>query len=178
MKHYSEVDLLELYYSGDRGPAMTHMSDCSECSARFGLLRKKLFEARAASCDTNGSRPETFWTRQRMSILRTVQAQHHVTPQLSLMRRLAVAASLMVLVGTGTYIATHQQAASGPGRPLTHASQTQAPGTSTAEFPVTELAGLPAESDPWDSDALSGYHEAVRWESWIQPATSKNGGPL
>src|SRR5258708_13038095 len=69
-KHYSEADLLETYYMqpGQSMPVMMHLAECSDCAARYERLEHKLREA--ASCHTD--RPETFWSRQRRTIMRSI----------------------------------------------------------------------------------------------------------
>ena len=68
-RHYSEADLLETYYTqpGESMPVMMHLASCRDCSARYERLERKLREA--AVCHPE-SKPETFWTWQRMSIWR------------------------------------------------------------------------------------------------------------
>src|SRR5260370_30710535 len=69
-KHYSEADLLETYYMqpGQSMPVMMHLAECSDCAARYERLEHKLREA--ASCHTD--QPETFWSRQRRTIMRSI----------------------------------------------------------------------------------------------------------
>src|SRR5438309_11441989 len=73
--HYTEADLLETYYlqPGESMPVMMHLAQCSECSARYEKLERKLREV--ASCDVE--RPETFWSRQRHLIMRGIDARQY-----------------------------------------------------------------------------------------------------
>ena len=112
--HYSEADLLETYYTqpGESMPVMMHLADCGECAARYEALDRKLREA--AACDTE--RAETFWTRQRMSIMRRVARQARsgrtATPTL----RVAAALTLVaVLSGFAAWRATTQGRRRGSG---------------------------------------------------------------
>ena len=47
MKHFSEADLLETYYTepGQSMPVMMHLAECKECAARYARLDRKLREA-------------------------------------------------------------------------------------------------------------------------------------
>src|SRR5207244_8391711 len=96
-KHYSEADLLETYYTqpGDSMPVMMHVAECSECAARYQRLDRKLREA--AVCNTE--RPETFWSRQRIAIMRKIE--RHAAAARGAVRtgRGAAAASLGFLLG-------------------------------------------------------------------------------
>ena len=44
MKHYSEADLLETYYTqpGESMPVMMHLAGCHDCAARYQRLAQKL----------------------------------------------------------------------------------------------------------------------------------------
>ena len=72
-QHYTEADLLETYYTqpGASMPVMMHLADCEACAARYERLETKLRSL--ASCATE--KPETFWARQRISIMRRVEGR-------------------------------------------------------------------------------------------------------
>src|SRR5947209_3046665 len=102
-KHYSEADLLETYYTqpGESMPVMMHVAECSECAARYQRLDRKLREA--AVCNTE--RPETFWSRQRIAIMRKIE--RHAAAARGAVRtgRVAAAALLALLLGAWTVFA-------------------------------------------------------------------------
>src|SRR5256886_13036081 len=73
-KHFSEAELLETYYTqpGESMPVMMHLASCGECAARYERLEAKL--RGLAACDVD-QKPQTFWTRQRMLIMRGIDAR-------------------------------------------------------------------------------------------------------
>ena len=73
-QHFSEADLLETYYTqpGESMPVMMHLADCADCSARYERLDRKVRSLTA--CD-HDAKPETFWARQRMLVMRKIDAQ-------------------------------------------------------------------------------------------------------
>ena len=150
MKHYSEADLLETYYTqpGESMPVMMHLAGCAECAARYERLEKKV--RGLAACEHD--KPETFWARQRISIMRRVDQQR--SPRWS---HLAAAAAL-VLVVTGVAVVKND-VATAPG------------GVERAR--ITQV--MVADSyDPWQSEELKDYQSMVAWESWVDSDT-KNG---
>lgn len=150
-KHFSEADLLETYYTqpGESMPVMMHLARCAECSARYERLERKLRELSA--CHTE--KPETFWTGQRMTIMRGISERR--TPYL----RIAAAALLaFVLGGLALYRSTEAPA------PVV-------PKTATVEAqPINDLS-MP--SDPWQSDELKEFGAVVEWESWVTDTQKK-----
>ncbi len=164
--HFSEADLLETYYlePGQSMPVMMHLASCSECAARYERLERKLREA--AKCEVE-TRPETFWSRQRLAILRRTSVAQHSRFSIGKTARLAAAASLAFFLGGAVVFKVLEPALDAP--PLV---ATSTPAGSVAAV-VTEEASLP--SDPWQSDELDEFREVVEWESWID---SKTGGQL
>lgn len=165
MKHYSEVDLLEMHYSGDRGEAVRHLGDCADCGGRFASLQRKLRSAREASCDRAEGRPHTFWVRQRMSILRAIESrprEAHGFP----FARLAAAAVLAIAMVSGALVVNNTQPVAAP--PV--AQQTTGPEASEITLEEIALTG-----DPWESDELREYQEVVGWQSWGAPDNRGEG---
>jgi predicted anti-sigma-YlaC factor YlaD len=148
-QHYSEADLLETYYTqpGDSMPVMMHLAECSECASRYERLEKKV--RGIAACEHD--KPETFWARQRISIMRRVDAQRR-TPVM----RYAAAAVLTVLLGG---VVTYQVEKSS-----THPVVETA--TANIEFEQPSVT-----SDPWQSEELKDYQPVVAWESWVEAET-------
>ena len=154
MNHYSEADLLETYYTqpGESMPVMMHLAECSECASRYERLERKV--RGLAACEHD--KPETFWARQRFSILRRVQERR--APAFA--RYAAAAAIVLVLGGVVTWRneVSESQSLRDSGTP-----------TITASVEVDDSA-----SDPWQSEELKDLQPVVAWESWVEPET-KNG---
>jgi hypothetical protein len=162
--HFSEADLLETYYmeAGQSLEIMLHLADCGECAARYEQLERKLREA--ASCETG--RPETFWTRQRMLIMRRVgESRQAVSVGRTL--RIAAAAALAFILGG---VAVYETAV-----PHTSAQvrvQTREPAPA---MPAAVTAPDTLAHDAWQADELKDFHSVVAWESWVEP---QDGGRL
>jgi predicted anti-sigma-YlaC factor YlaD len=156
-KHYSEADLLETYYTqpGQSMPVMMHLASCSECAARYDRLDRKLREA--ALCSTHAEKPETFWTRQRFSILRRIDAEKRKRFELSRTARMAAAAALAFFLGGAVVYETV--------KPALHTL----PPAPTRSAPVAVAKPDSVIHDAWQSDELQGYHSMVAWESWVEP---------
>jgi anti-sigma factor RsiW len=158
-KHFSEADLLETYYTqpGESMPVMMHLASCSECAARYDRLDRKLREA--AACDAP-EKPETFWTRQRFSIMRRVNARQQRSFELSRTTRMAAAAALAFFLGGAVVYES-----------VKPALRTLPP----APPPVAAAKPDSVIHDAWQSDELQGYHSMVAWESWVdQPQSGDN----
>lgn len=157
--HYSEADLLETYYMqpGASMPVMMHLADCSDCASRYERLEKKV---RGLSSCAHDDKPETFWARQRISVMRKIGAQR---PSYVRVTRVAAAAVLVAALG-GWFSA--RQVEPPPAVAVRAAISTQ------AAPEITVQVTTPA--DPWDSEELDEFHSIVAWESWDTPAT-KNG---
>lgn len=154
MKHYSEADLLETYYTqpGESMPAMMHLAECGECAARYESLERKL--RGMAACHDE---PEAFWARQRASIMGTIERRQ--ARPLSWTR---VAAAAALIVALGSVAVFRDQPA-----PPAAATGTIASTAATKTDNTTEaLDPLPA--DPWESEALSDFQSVVAWESWVE----------
>lgn len=154
-KHFSEADLLETYYTrpGASMPVMMHLADCVDCAARYERLEKKLREA--AACDTD--KPETFWTRQRISVMRKIEAQRTAkSPFKQTLRMAAAAVFAFVLGGTVVYQSTKTVE---PIAPVQRAN----------------IQPAVAADDPWQSEELKDFHSVVEWESWVEPNSKTNG---
>jgi hypothetical protein len=164
MKHYSEADLLETYYTqpGESMPVMMHLADCRECAARYERLERKLRET--AACHTE--KPATFWTRQRMQIMRRVDAQNAHAAIAARTLRVAAAAILSFFLGGAVVYETVKPAQ-------------QHPVTVVKTVPVA-AAPAPAANDihdAWQSDELKDFHNVVEWESWVpENKTAANQG--
>ena len=163
MKHYSEADLLETYYTqpGKSMPVMMHLASCHDCAARYERLEKKLRQA--ASCNTD--KPATFWTRQRLQILRRVDAQHAHAATAARTLRVAAAAILAFFLGGAVVYETIQPA------------RQPAPVVRAAPATTVAPAATPGDAhDAWQSDELKDFHNVVEWEAWIPNSKTTGKG--
>ncbi len=168
-KHYSEADLLETYYMqpGQSMPVMMHLAECNDCAARYERLEHKLREA--ASCHTD--RPETFWSRQRRTIMRSIGVRRERSAVAVRTWRTAAAAILAFFLG-GALVYEAVKPAVPAERPANVAQNV--PSKSPAHQPALKA---PPEDlllhDAWQSDELRQFHSVVEWEAWTpdtQPA--------
>lgn len=147
--HYSEADLLETYYTqpGESMPVMMHLADCESCAARYERLESKMQGLHACHHD---EKPETFWVRQRMSIMRRIGAQQRKTSRVP---RIAAAAAIVLAISGGVF--TWQRS---------DAPRIVEVPTQTASFEDTITV---QDESPWQSEELRDYSSIVAWESWV-----------
>ena len=169
MKHFSEADLLETYYTqpGESMPVMMHLANCRDCAARYERLEQKLRQA--ASCNTE--KPATFWTRQRLQILRRVDVKQAYMSSVARTLRVAAAAVFAFFLG-GALVYETIQPASQPAQVVTVAPAPRAPHVAPAVAPAPGDA-----HDAWQSDELKDFHNVVEWEAWVpENKTAANRG--
>ena len=168
MKHYNEADLLETYYTqpGESMPVMMHLASCTDCAARYQRLERKLREA--AACNTE--KPATFWTRQRLQIMRRVDAHKAQASSARRTLRVAAAAVLAFFLGGAVVFETVKPVQYEP-IPVVHVVP------STVAAPPQATVDL---HDAWQSDELKDFHNVVEWESWVpdDKATASKGHSL
>lgn len=163
--HFSEADLLETYYTrpGESMPVMMHLAKCSECAERYERLDRKMREAAACHLE----KPDTFWSRQRMSIQRRIAGER--AQRMSIARTLRIAAALTLaffLGGAVVYKSVEPEIRTAPPAPV---ASYQSPVTSHELKRNDELL----LHDAWQSDELKDFHSVVQWESWVD---TKDGG--
>jgi len=158
-KHYSEADLLETYYMqpDEASAIIAHVNGCQECQDRYRRLAQKLRDIAACPAE----KPPTFWTRQRLMILRAVDNARKHSDRASRVGRMAAAAMLAFLLGGVVVYKTVQPKA--PAVVVTQ--QTAAPATAPDDLLVPR--------DPWQSDELKDFGTVVQWESWVD---ARSGG--
>ena len=155
--HYSEADLLETYYTqpGESLPVMMHLADCSECASRYERIERKVRSLGACGHD---EKPDTFWARQRISIMRRVNRQTHT----SSIARVAAAAVLALVLG-GVVVSNRDDVP----------TPVQKPAVLTATTAVSTESAIAKQSDdatdPWQSEELKEFGSMVEWESWVEP---------
>ena len=145
-QHFSEADLLETYYTkpGESLPVMMHLADCAECAARYERLERKMQSLRECP---HHDKPETFWARQRMSIMRKIDSRRERTASFARITRIAAAAVLVLALGA-----------------LVTWDRAEEPAVVVQPVVVEEAV----TSDPWQSDELNEYSSMVAWESWVE----------
>lgn len=155
--HYSEADLLETYYMqpGASLPVMMHLADCSDCAARYERLEAKLRGMNA--CHTEDEKPATFWSRQRLSIMRRVATSERP------LRTWRIAAAVVLAFLLGGYV-THET--------IVPKQQQQAMAVTAAPAPAVVVDEDTILADPWESEELKDFESMVAWESWVEPQTS------
>lgn len=165
-QHFSEADLLDTFYMqpGQSMPVMMHLADCADCAARYERLDRKL---RSLATCAHDDKPETFWARQRMLVMRKIDAQHVRTSSMMRLSRVAAAAALVLMLGGGIVLweeGSKAQKAEGPNQ---HPTQTVA----LTDLATTRPADNPTTTDdPWESEELSEFQPVVAWESWVEPS--------
>ncbi len=166
-QHFTEADLLETFYMqpGESMPVMMHLADCSECAARYERLDRKLRSLTACSHD---EKPESFWARQRMLVMRKIDAQRARTSYVSRISRIAAAAVFVLALGGG--VVTWRE-----GSEAQRLNGAKPQVVQTASQLSSEPLSLEATepSDPWESDELSEFQSVVAWESWVEPSNGE-----
>lgn len=149
-RHYSEADLLETYYvqPGASMPVMMHLADCTDCAARYEKLEKKVRGLAACGHD---EKPDTFWARQRIAVMRKLPRDAAATRA----TRIAAAALLVATLGGWMTWRSNEQ-----------------PVIATAPVVASEeiTVQVTSSTDPWDSEELDEYGSLVAWESWEDPS--------
>jgi anti-sigma factor RsiW len=143
-QHFTEADLLETYYTkpGESMPVMMHLADCPDCAARYERLERKMRGLRECPHE---EKPETFWARQRLSVMRKIDARR---ARRGMVGRLAAAAIVVLAVTTPLVWDRVDE-------PVSH--------------PVVEtVAPAPPDDSPWASEELNDYSSMVAWESWVE----------
>ncbi len=155
MKHFSEADLLETYYTkpGESMPVMMHLADCADCAARYESLERKMAGLRECPHE----KQETFWVRQRIAIMRKIDVRRERKASLARITRIAAAAMLVLVLGA---LVTWDRV----DEPTSH------PVVETAAVEATSLddSSTRRPDDPWQSDELKDYSSMVAWESWVE----------
>ena len=152
MKHFSEAELLETYYMqpSEATAIIEHVTGCGECQDRYRRLAQKLRDI--AACPSE--KPETFWTRQRLMIMRAVDNARSQSQRNMRTARVAAAAFLAFVLGGAVVYKSVEP-------------QLKAPPAIVAQTPVASADDLKVPPDPWQSDELKDFGSVVEWESWV-----------
>ena len=153
MKHFNEAELLETYYMQppEASAIIQHVNDCNDCQDRYRKLAQKLRDV--AACPTD--KPDTFWTRQRLMIMRAVDSARAQSQRNMRTARVAAAAFLAFVLGGAVVYKSVEP-------------QLKAPPAVVAPVPVAVAStdDLKVPADPWQSDELKDFGSVVQWESW------------
>jgi len=165
--HFSEADLLETYYTqpGESMPVMMHLAKCSECAARYERLDKKMRQAAACHLD----KPDTFWSRQRMSIQRRIAGERAQRMSIARTLRIAAALTLAFFLGGAVVYKSVEPEIQRPPHPQ-QVAEPRIPPSAGHELKRNDDLLL---HDAWQSDELKDFHSVVQWESWVD---AKDGG--
>ncbi|HYS53268.1 MAG TPA: hypothetical protein VER58_05835 [Thermoanaerobaculia bacterium] len=166
MKHFSEADLLETYYMQptEASPIIEHVNGCNECQDRYRRLAQKLRDV--AACPSE--KPATFWTRQRLMIMRAVDNARENAQRSVRTARVAAAALLAFLLGGVVVYKSVEPTLKSPAMVVV-AQQTASPAAPADDLQIPR--------DPWQSDELKDFGSVVQWESWVE-ASSPQGSSL
>jgi hypothetical protein len=158
-QHFSEADLLETYYTrpGESMPVMMHLADCTDCAARYERLERKMRGLRECPHD---EKPETFWARQRIAVMRKIDARRARTASIARVTRVAAAAMLVLVLGA---LITWDRVDQSTSRPVVETAAVQ-----TVPSDNSTTRSLDDSSNPWQSDELKDYSSMVAWESWVE----------
>lgn len=159
-QHFSEADLLETYYTqpGQSMPVMMHLAECAACAANYERLETKMRGLR--SCP-HAEKPETFWSRQRISIMRRIDARRQRRISAARVTRIAAAAMLVLVLGG---LLAWDKLGQPSGQPVVETAATAA----TTTVPPIDATRSPIEESPWQSEELDDYSSIVAWESWVE----------
>ena len=141
---------------GESMPVMMHLADCSDCASRYERLEKKV---RGLSSCAHDDKPDTFWARQRISVMRKIGARPSTFARVT-----RVAAAALLVAALGGWFSSRQ--VDPPPTSVQAVTKTQ---------PAPEITvQVTTPDDPWESEELDEFHSIVAWESWDAPKT-KNG---
>lgn len=161
--HYSEADLLETYYTqpGESMPVMMHLADCDDCAARYERVERKI---RGLAACAHEEKPETFWARQRIAIMRRVaNEQPQRTTSFARIGRIAAAAMLVLVLGG---VIAWDRTEDAPA--LTATATTSSVSITSLNEPAAAGTAALDSTDPWQSDELKDFGSMVDWESWVE----------
>lgn len=175
MKHYSDLDLIEFHYLGE-APAdvRDHLASCERCAKALREVESSLQESVES---TRIDVPETFWQRQKHSILHRVRRER-LPWWRGRAAQASAAAMLLVMIGGGWLFVTRQPAAIEPAPAVVTQTASLTTTNAAATQPAGALGDFGVSSDPWASEQLEPLRDVVAWESWVGQNGGDSGGTL
>ncbi len=161
MKHFAEIDFIEALTLDITPPELAgHLEECASCRTRFQAVERWQQSRREETSGALEGRSESDWAAQRKEIAnRTFDSRSRFGAG----RLLAPgAAVLLIAVLGGTFWLDRG------------ALEDDLPVTArvTATTAESEAGVALPSADPWAADSLSGWEEAVAWETWIEETES------
>ncbi|MFA6955517.1 MAG: hypothetical protein WC538_06555 [Thermoanaerobaculia bacterium] len=170
-KHYGTGELLAYAYLPEDDAVSRHLDGCDACMGRFKTLRAEL--DRHASEPIGAERPETFWKRQELSVMRAIETRGRRASWLT--ARFAAAAAAVLFVVTA-FLAGRGSVTSATAT-STVVTATVA-STATSSIATSQESGLTSSqlsTDPWQSEQLQDFQSVVDWETWVEADGKKRG---
>ncbi|MGK2856364.1 MAG: hypothetical protein ACSLFQ_04080 [Thermoanaerobaculia bacterium] len=170
-KHYGNDELVAHAFLPDEDPEIAlHLASCVRCAQRFDDTREAL--RRHAGAGDAAEKMETFWKRQELSVMRSIDEKRRRARGLGA-GFAAAAAIVFVVVG---FWAGRGSVATTP-LTTTIASATIA-STATQSVGATQDTGFATSqlaTDPWESEQLQDFQSVVAWETWVDEDLKKRG---
>lgn len=170
-KHYGTGELLaHAYMPGEDAELSRHLGECDACSSRLAALSAEI--GRHAADGAGPERPETFWKRQELAVMRTIEKRNRRMPGFSV--QIAAAAALLFVLTA--FLAGRSSVSPAPANP-TALTATIAAGTTSAAGAAMEngLTSSQITTDPWQSEQLQDFQTVVDWETWVEADGKKRG---
>jgi len=163
MRHLTDEQFLEAHFLDSAGPIEEHLAHCTACRKQFELISSRFELAARAGMESFEAKPDTFWARQRFAIRRRIEEQRRepASPIRPSVRWVAAVASIMLLGSFLLYRISLSE------RVSTETAIVAASPTPHSAAPANDvLEGVGRLGDPWESEALQSFGDAVQWETW------------
>lgn len=169
--HYGNDELLEqAFIPGENAELALHLAGCENCAQRFAALRDGI--DRHAGTSEMPDRPETFWKRQELGVMRAIDRRQARMP--GAFARFAAAAAVVFVV-----VAFWAGRGSVSNTPLTPTVATATVAStamqSTSASQDNGLTTTQLATDPWESEQLQDFQSVVAWETWVDDDQNKRG---
>ena len=162
-RHLDDAALLEAWYLDDaQGDDAIHLASCPRCQSHLAEVVSIVREERGEG----NEHPESFWQRQRISIMRRIAAGERQRPAYRRVLNVAAAAAFAFTLGG---LVLFRSATPDEPKPAP-VTQSVTASTAVAETPALDLD---VPRDPWESDELKSFGSVVEWESWVEKTPAK-----
>jgi len=169
-KHYGTGELLAHAYLPEDDSVSRHLAVCDECRTRFTAVRAEL--DRHASEPVGSEKPETFWKRQELGVMRAIEKRGTRMPGVP--AQIAAAAALLFIV-TAFLAGRGSVSSVSPTASVVTATVASTATTSTAAAQENGLTTNQITTDPWQSEQLQEFQSVVDWETWVEADRKKRG---